>query len=153
MTTNMLESRTLLILKNQNTDDITFENVVKQSESPQGNKFIEFSSIDAAKNEYNKLVDKNIQCKFSNYNLFVRFNLEKNNNKEELVNKISENLVSKVSNINILKIDLYEKENKMLGFGKLVVDRLEDVKTILSDNKLELSDDNVVLFFKFNRSR
>ena len=83
----------------------------------------------------------------------MRFNLEKNNNKEELVNKISENLVSKVSNINILKIDLYEKENKMLGFEKLVVDRLEDVKTILSDNKLELSDDNVVLFFKFNRSR
>ena len=28
-----------------------------------------------------------------------------------------------------------------------------DAETILSDNKLELSDDNVVLFFKFNRSR
>lgn len=149
----MFEGRTLLILKNQEINESEFNNLVKLNESSYGNKFVEFDSISNAKLEYDRLTASNIKCKYSNYYLFVRFSLEKNQDKDELVNRISTELTSKFDDLNILNINLYEKDNKMLGFGQIVLDRLDDIKQVLADNKINLSDDNTVSFYKFNRAR
>lgn len=149
----MFEGRTLLILKNQEINESEFNNLVKLNESSYGNKFVEFDSISNAKLEYDRLTASNIKCKYSNYYLFVRFSLEKNQDKDELVNRISTELTSKFDDLNILNINLYEKDNKMLGFGQIVLDRLDDIKQVLADNKINLSDNNTVSFYKFNRAR
>ena len=150
----MFDGRTILISKNQEVNEnTTFNNQVTLNKNTHGNIFVEFDNISNAKVEYDKLVAQNIKCKFSNYYLFVRFSLEKNTNKNDLINKISENLTTKFPNLNILNINLYEKENKMLGFGQIVLDRLEDIKSVLSDNTIKLGDDNIVSFYKYNRSR
>tara|TARA_Y100000768_G_scaffold331495_1_gene270742 strand:+ start:15003 stop:15464 length:462 start_codon:yes stop_codon:yes gene_type:complete len=150
----MFEGRTILISKNQDVNETTtFDNQVTLNKNTHGNIFVEFDSISNAKVEYDKLVAQNIKCKYSNYYLFVRFSLDKNKNKNDLVSKISENLTNKFSNLNILDINLYEKNNNMLGFGQVVLDRLEDIKSVLSDNTIEVDDDNIVSFYKYNRSR
>ena len=149
----MFDGRTILVFKNQNLEESDYDNLVSINKSTYGNQFLEFNTISDAKVAFDTLNSKNIKCKYSNYYLFIRFPLEKNTNKEELLNKISENLTSKFNNLNILNINLYEKNEKMLGFGQIVLDRLEDIKLILADNQLELSEDNSVSFYKFNRTR
>ena len=150
----MFDGRTILISKNQEVNETTtFDNQVTLNKNTHGNIFVEFDTISNAKVEYDKLVAQNIKCKYSNYYLFVRFSLEKNQDKDELVNRISTELTSKFDDLNILNINLYEKDNKMLGFGQIVLDRLDDIKQVLADNKINLSDNNTVSFYKFNRAR
>ena len=147
------EGRTLLIMKNQEVGE--FENVISNFKSDSGTRFIEFDSVVNCKKVLVDLVSKNIKCKYSYYNLFFRITKNLNNIniidfKKLFINKLEQ----QYQNINILDINLYIKNNKLIGTGYIVVDRINDFKDMLDNNKLIISEDNeeeFITFYKFIR--
>jgi len=147
------EGRTLLIMKNQEVDD--FENVISNFKSETGTRFVEFDSVVNCEKVFADLVSKNIKCKYSHYNLFFRITKNLNNiNITSFKYIFIKKLEQQYQNINILDLNLYMKDNKLIGTGYVVVDRIIDFNNILDNDNLILSNDNkdeFITFYKFFR--
>tara|TARA_Y100000590_G_C15082895_1_gene774542 strand:- start:32 stop:499 length:468 start_codon:yes stop_codon:yes gene_type:complete len=144
------EGRTLLIMKDQDIDTYTFKNVISDFKSDSGTRFIEFNSVVNCKKVLEDLISKNIKCKYSYYNLFFRItknltNINIIDFKKLLINKLELQYPS----INILDINLYMKNNRLIGSGYIIIDRIKDFNKIVENNKLIISEDNEEEFFTF----
>ena len=147
------EGRTLLIMKDQEVGE--FENVISNFVSESGTRFIEFDSVVNCKKVYDELLNNNIKCKFSHYNLFFRIKKNLDDiDTDDFKKLFTTKLESQNEDINILDINLYIKNNKLIGTGYLVVDKIKDFNNILDNNKLILSEkneDECIIFYKYIR--
>ena len=147
------EGRTLLIMKDQEVGE--FENVISNFVSESGTRFIEFDSVVNCKKVYDELLNNNIKCKFSHYNLFFRIKKNLDDiDTDDFKKLFTTKLESQNEDINILDINLYIKNNKLIGTGYLVVDKIKDFNNILDNNKLILSEKNeheFIIFYKYIR--
>ena len=141
--------RTLVVMKNQDLSKFKFENVNIDFKSNNGTRFLEFDNIENSKKYCDLLQKKEIKCKYSEYKIFVRFKSQ-NNNIEELKKLIVDKLTTTFTDLNILNISLFQKDDKYIDCGYLVVDKLNDLNTLIEKNDLEI-DDEKLLLFKYNR--
>ena len=141
--------RTLVVMKDQDLSKFKFENVNIDFKSNNGTRFLEFDNIENSKKSFDLLQKKEIKCKYSEYKIFLRFK-SPNNDIEELKKLIIDKLTTTFSDLNILNISLFQKDDKYIDCGYLVVDKLNDLNTLIEKNDLEI-DGEKLLLFKYNR--
>lgn len=89
--------------------------------------FLSFDSIDNSIGAYTTLKNDNIPVKYHVYSLFIKF--DETIDKDILENKIK-NVLNNNCNITYIRVD--NKENTVSHTGKVVIDKLDDCKTLLS---------------------
>jgi hypothetical protein len=89
--------------------------------------FLSFDSIETASSAYTTLKNDNIPVKYHVYSLFIKF--DESIEKETLEQKIN-NVLNNNCNITYIRVD--NKENTESHTGKVVIDKLDDCKTLLS---------------------
>lgn len=141
--------RTLVVMKDQDLSKFKFENVNIDFKSNNGTRFLEFDNVENSKKSFDLLQKKEIKCKYSEYKIFLRFK-SPNNDIEELKKLIIDKLTTTFSDLNILNISLFQKDDKYIDCGYLVVDKLNDLNTLIEKNDLEI-DGEKLLLFKYNR--
>lgn len=142
--------RTLVVMKDQDLSKIKLKNVKVDFKSNNGTRFLEFNTVKDSTTSYDLLQKNEIKCKYSEYKIFLRFK-SNNNNIEELKKLITDKLTSTFSEVNILNLALFQKDDKYIDCGYIVVDRLNDLNTLIEKNDLDI-DDEKLLLFKFNRN-
>ena len=148
---NDKESRTILIFK-KNNNDFKIENINSEFINKSGNKFIEFNKLLDSTNTFSTLNSNNIQCKYCYYNAFIRFDF-KDLNKEQITDLIINQLENVFKDINIIKLNLFENNDSLIGSGILVLDRLSDLKLLLKKKQIELDDNLKLNIYKYNTKR
>jgi hypothetical protein len=89
--------------------------------------FLSFDTIENSISAYTTLKDDNIPVKYHVYSLFIKF--DESIEKETLEEKI-QNILSNNCNITYIRVD--NKENTESHTGKVVIDKLDDCKNLLS---------------------
>lgn len=89
--------------------------------------FLTFDTIEESINAYNALKTDNIPVKYHVYSLFIKF--DESINKTELEDKIK-SILNNVFNITYIRVD--NKENVESHTGKVVIDKLDDCKSLLA---------------------
>ncbi len=90
--------------------------------------FLTFDKLDDAMNAYNKLKDDKIQVRYHVYSLFTKFDEVMNTDQ---LDKEVKKILNSDHNITYLRVD--NKDNSGQSHtGKVVVDKLDDCKTLLA---------------------
>lgn len=142
------EGRTLLIMKEQNS--IKLDNVAKDFLSKSKSRFVEFNSLQDSKAAFDKCSSDNIKCKYAYYNSFIRLkNIKPDTDEEELKNNIIDKLKEQVNDVNLIDIKLFKKNDKLINSGYVIFDKLDDLNNIITKQKIELPNNQNILFYKF----
>lgn len=122
-TTNPTPSRTLRIpVSEYNTTKYNYNHTLN------GNVyFLTFDTIDESIDAYKTLKTDNVPVKYHVYSLFIKF--DESINKEKLEEKIK-SILNNNYNITYIRVD--NKENTVSHTGKVVIDKLDDCKNLLS---------------------
>lgn len=126
--TNLVQptpSRTLRILASgYNASKYTYNHTLN------GNVyFLTFNTQDDAKEAYDKLKEDKVPVRYHVYSLFTKF--DELMTDEQLTAKVKEVFKDEVFNITYLRVDVKD-DTKTSHTGKVVIDRLEDCKTLLA---------------------
>jgi hypothetical protein len=89
--------------------------------------FLTFDTIDDSISAYKTLKEDNIPVKYHVYSLFIKF--DESIDKTQLEEKIK-NILNNNYNITYVRVD--NKENIVSHTGKVVVDKLDDCKSLLT---------------------
>lgn len=144
---NTIPSRTLRLFDQINLDSVELKGVVSKTQSEKAS-FITFTSIDDAKEARRVLFDNKCRNKFYTYTAFYRMNGEVGDLTTEQVRRtLTEQISAKLTGSNVVSVIPYKHEGKMMNIGLVVLDRQEDLKTLVSSDQVMVGESVVKFFF------
>lgn len=97
--------------------------------------FIECVSVSKSIDLQASLIQRNIQCRFANYRLFLKITSDTSLfHYDEIKKEVKNKLYEYKDDLNILFFKLYKKDNRLTGNGYIVLDKNDDLHQLVKKN-------------------
>lgn len=131
--TKRKSSRTVLVKGEDVNKQFSYEGLQNQENSPQGNIFLVFDTLENARKAFKDLRQNKINCKYSYYKLFFKTSVQDAISDYDTTKTAFMTLLKeKASDVNVLYFKFYRKNNVFTGSGDFVVDRKVDCDTFVT---------------------